>query len=189
MKKQPEQTARTRQAMLNAFWELALKQGLDRVTVSAVTKKADFNRGTFYVYFNDMDDLLVQAEEELLLDLQKRMKAVVFGGTDINYELASKKLVETLTLYDDKLFLLIGRNGDPDFLARVREEMSGVFREVFNAPDYPPYRDYVIAFITSAITGLLTYWHDTGKKIGIEELSGVIHGMMTRGVGMFLNEE
>lgn len=189
MKKQPEQTARTKQAMVNAFWELAVKQGLDRVTISAITKKAEFNRGTFYVYFNDMNDLLVQAEEELILDLQKRMKSIVFGDSAVNYELASKKLVEVLTIYDEKLFLLIGRNGDPDFLARLREEMAGVFREVFNAPDYPPYRDFVIAFITSAITGTLTYWHDTGKKITVEELSVVIHGMMTKGVGMFLQKK
>ena len=49
------------------------------------------------------------------------MKVVVFGESDVNYELALRKLVETLNLYDDNLFLLIGRNDDTDFLARVRE--------------------------------------------------------------------
>ena len=51
MKKQPIQTAKTRQTMIDAFWELAAIQGIDKVTISGITKKAGLNRSTFYVYF------------------------------------------------------------------------------------------------------------------------------------------
>ena len=180
MKKQPEQTAHTKQAIVNAFWDLAVQQGLDKVTVSAITKRAGFNRGTFYVYFNDMEDLRIQEEEDMILDLQSRMKSALYEGSVVNCEIASKKVVEALTLYDDKLFLLIGRNGDPDFLARVMEMLSSVLYEFFDKADENPYSGYITAYMSSAVIGSLIYWHDTGRKISIEELSEVIYGLAAK---------
>lgn len=40
--------------MIDAFWNLAAEQSLDKVTVSAIAKRAGVNRGTFYVYFSDV---------------------------------------------------------------------------------------------------------------------------------------
>ena len=36
-----------------------------KITVSQLTKKAGYNRSTFYAYFNNTDDLLKQLENEL----------------------------------------------------------------------------------------------------------------------------
>lgn len=182
MKKQPEQTARTRQAMMDAFWELAAKQGLDSVTISGITKKANFNRGTFYVYFSDIRDLLEQAENEIICDLRRQIEDSINEGGFENYAAASQKMVDVFTRYNEKLFLLIGQNGDPTFLARVREIAAEVFRKPLQTTINTPYRDYMIAFATSAFTGLLTYWHDNGRDISIDELTAIMHGMITRGV-------
>ena len=54
MKKQPEKTAQTKQSMIDAFWVIAKKRGLINVTVGEITKYADLNRSTFYVYFSDI---------------------------------------------------------------------------------------------------------------------------------------
>ena len=54
MKKQPEKTAMTRQAIVDAFWVTAKLRGLHQVTISEITKRAGLNRGTFFVYFSDV---------------------------------------------------------------------------------------------------------------------------------------
>ena len=69
MKKQPEKTARTKQNMIDVFWKLAEEKGFDKVTASALAKEAGVNRATFYSYFTDMDDLVFQAEEQILTDM------------------------------------------------------------------------------------------------------------------------
>ena len=182
MKKQPEQTARTRQNIIDAFWELAAEQGLNKVTISAITKKSNLNRGTFYVYFTDMDDLLKQTEDEMICDWEKQMEASLSKRSFEDFAVVSQKMIDIFTRYDEKLFLLLGKNGDPRFIAQIRERVAVVFRKAFNISSDIPYQDYVIVYATSAFTGLLTYWHDTGRKISINELAAIAHAIITRGI-------
>lgn len=38
-----------------------------------------------------------------------------------------------------------------------------------------------MAYLTSALIGLLTYWHETGRKLDIIELGAILHGLATKG--------
>lgn len=190
MKKQPEKTAHTRQTIIDSFWELATRQGIDKVSVSSVTKKANLNRGTFYVYFTDINDLIGQAEEEIIADLRERLEESICDGGFESYAVASEKMIDVFTRYNEKLFLLIGENGDPYFIARVREIAAKVFCGILNQSKDNPYSDYVVAYATSVFTGLLTHWHNSGRKIGIDELTALTHGLITKGVlGCIGNKE
>lgn len=182
MKKQPEQTAKTRQSMIDAFWELAAKDGIDKVSISAITKKSALNRGTFYVYFADMPDLIAQAEDDIIHDLQGRMKAAIEEGGLNHSEVVSQRMVDVFALYDDKLFLLIGKNGDPNFRAVIIDEASKMFSEVFKPLCNVQNSEYIMAYIISGVMGLLSDWHEKGKKISIAELGVIVHTMVTKGI-------
>ena len=177
MKKQPEKTAQTKQSMIDAFWVIAKKRGLINVTISEITKYADLNRGTFYVYFSDMKDLLAQAECEIIEDLHSKVWSVLEDKNFADFQAVSAKVIEVFGGYDDKLFLLLGKDGDPQFLTLVRKEAATIFNAVMKQKEENPYQDYIIAYVTSAITGLLQFWHETGKKLSLEDLSGLAHRM------------
>ena len=177
MKKQPEKTAQTKQSMIDAFWVIAKKRGLNNVTISEITKYADLNRGTFYVYFSDMNDLLAQAEDEIIEDLRSKVWTISEGKNFADLQAVSAKVIEVFGRYDDKLFLLLGKDGDPQFLDHVRKEAANVFNAVMKQEKENPYQDYIIAYVTSAFTGLLQFWHETGKEISLAELSGLAHRM------------
>lgn len=189
MKKQPIQTAKTRQTMIDAFWELAAIQGIDKVTISGITKKAGLNRSTFYVYFTDITDLLIQAENDIITDLQERMKtAIIEGGFD-NFEIISKKMVDVFALYDDKLFMLIGKNGDPNFRAIVIDAATKMFREVFKPLENAQNSEYITAYLTSAFMGALSYWHESEKRISIMELAKILHSLATKGLNGVIDKD
>ena len=177
MKKQPEKTAQTKQSMIDAFWVIAKKRGLNNVTISEITKYADLNRGTFYVYFSDMNDLLAQAEDEIIEDLRSKVWSVFEDKNFADFQAVSAKVIEVFGEYDDNLFLLLGKDGDPQFLDHVRKEAAIVFNAVMKQEKENPYQDYIIAYVTSAFTGLLQFWHETGKEISLAELSGLAHRM------------
>ena len=177
MKKQPKKTAQTKQSMIDAFWVIAKKRGLNNVTISEITKYADLNRGTFYVYFSDMNDLLAQAEDEIIEDLRSKVWSVFEDKNFADFQAVSAKVIEVFGEYDDNLFLLLGKDGDPQFLDHVRKEAANVFNAVMKQEKENPYQDYIIAYVTSAFTGLLQFWHETGKEISLAELSGLAHRM------------
>ena len=181
MKKQPEKTAQTKQSMIEAFWQIAKIRGLGNVTISEITKKAGLNRGTYYVYFTDLNDLLYQAEDEIIQDLRTKMHAFAANGQP-DIRMLTTQATQTIGQYDEKLFLLLGRNGDPLFLDRLRREFSAVFATVMASQADALHGDYLIAYITSAFTGLLQYWYENGKSISLSELSEIAYGMVLHGV-------
>lgn len=189
MKKQPIQTAKTRQTMIDAFWELAAIQGIDKVTISGITKKAGLNRSTFYVYFTDITDLLIQAENDIITDLQERMKSAIIEGGFDNFEIISKKMVDVFALYDDKLFMLIGKNGDPNFRAIVIDAATKMFREVFKPLENAQNSEYITAYLTSAFMGALSYWHESEKRISIMELAKILHSLATKGLNGVIDKD
>lgn len=177
MKKQPEKTAQTKQSMIDAFWVIAKKRGLINVTVGEITKYADLNRSTFYVYFSDMKDLLAQAENEIIEDLHSKVWSVLEDKKFADIQAVSVKMIEVFGEYDDNLFLLLGKDGDPQFLNLVRKEAATIFNALMIQKEENPYQDYIIAYVTSAMTGLLQFWHETGKELSLAELSGLAHRM------------
>ena len=184
MKKQPEQTARTRQAIIDAFWELALEQGIDKVTISAVTKKANLNRGTFYVYFTDMPELLSQVEADLIHDFQNRMEQIITNDSFADFVKVSQMLPQIFMDYDNQFFLLIGPNGDPMFRKVIQSEATEKFKTLFPLPEGET-GDYIMTYLTSAMLETMTYWHENGQKISVVELGRIIYTMATSGIWGF----
>ena len=54
-------TAKTRQALMGAFVELMLAEGLDAVTVDAIAARANVGRSTFYTHFQGRDGILQES--------------------------------------------------------------------------------------------------------------------------------
>ncbi len=187
MKKDSELTERTRQNIITAFWALAHKCGLHNVTISDLMKKAGYNRGTFYAYFFDMQDLLEQAEEDIIDDLKGKMQDIVKDLHTIDFELLANKMVDSFTSYDSKMYLLLGSNGDSRFIAKVRNEMAKMFSTVFNMKENNEVKKYTIVFITSAFVGVLTHWYESGKQIEYKKLAKIIETLATRGISGVLN--
>lgn len=182
MNKQPQRTAKTKQLIVDTFWNLASKSGIEKVTISSIAKEAKINRGTFYVYFTDITELISQAEDNIISDMQGKLESIVKNKEFFDLETAIKKFADVFAKYDDKLFFLIGKNGDPNFRAVVTEEAIKSFRKVFKTNWDKDISDYIVAFITSAGMGLLTYWHETGKKIDAEEFVKIFHSLVVNGV-------
>lgn len=186
MNKQPEKTAQTRQLLIDTFWEIAIENGIDKVTISLLTKKAGLNRSTFYVYFSDLEDLLQQAEEELLENFRMNASSLIKKGQPIDFHELSKRVIELFPIYNDKLYCLIGKNGDPLFQASLRYEFSLVFKEIMPSSPLFPYKDYIISYLSSAYIGTLVYWHESGRQISLEELIQVAHGLSLNGLNDML---
>ncbi len=187
MNKQPEQTAQTRRDMIDAFWIVAKARGIDKTTISDVMKKAGFNRGTFYVYFSDIEDLRSQAEKEIIDELRSHIEPLIKDLSTIDMQSAARQVTQVFSQYDDKLFLLLGEHGDPHFAAEIREAAGSFFQAVFPSLSENPHGDYITAACASAFIGMLTYWHEKGRAIPIEEIALQIHRLIVSGLSGLQN--
>ncbi len=57
---------KTKRSIYNAFIEIRSKKPLERVTVKELCDKAQINKSTFYVYYEDVYDLSDKIENEIM---------------------------------------------------------------------------------------------------------------------------
>lgn len=83
---------------------------------------------------------------------------------------------------NEKIYLLMGPNGDSAFLARVQSEMLPFLEAYVPVSKDTPYFDYLICFANSALFGLLQRWNEKGKDISTEEISGLMQELVLKGL-------
>ena len=59
----------TKERFKKAFFTLYAERKIETITIKEVADLAGFNRGTFYLYYKSIYDLLQKTEQELLEEL------------------------------------------------------------------------------------------------------------------------
>ena len=64
MKKEDRRVRRTRKILTQALTDLLQQKQVNEITVKELTDLADMNRGTFYLYYKDIYDMLGKIQDE-----------------------------------------------------------------------------------------------------------------------------
>ncbi|MCD7739208.1 MAG: TetR family transcriptional regulator C-terminal domain-containing protein, partial [Lachnospiraceae bacterium] len=89
---------------------------------------------------------------------------------------------------NEKMYILMGPNGDPGFLPLVKAELIPlVLPHIPISTDNPDF-DYLISFVSSSMFGLLQKWNERGKNISTEEFSKLMQTLMLHGLSAYITE-
>ncbi|MCD8308620.1 MAG: TetR family transcriptional regulator C-terminal domain-containing protein [Clostridia bacterium] len=182
MHKQPQITERTRETFIETFWLMYKDSPAGQIKIGELSQKAGYNRSTFYEYFTDIYDLLHQAEDGLINEFKIRASEKFPDGIkNVNYENTIRTLVELFDLLGEKMFLLIGENGDPSFQNKLRKQVMPFLQQMMGQ-DFGKYADYVSSFSFSGAIGILKFWHENKKDISEEEIVTLLVSLLTKGI-------
>ncbi|GIP47851.1 TetR/AcrR family transcriptional regulator C-terminal domain-containing protein [Paenibacillus sp. DXFW5] len=163
-----EKKQRTKQLIQTTFMNLLAEKSFDSIAIGDITKKADINRGTFYLHYLDKFDLLEQMEEQLFSDLgnhiDKLQSHYLSAPTfEREQEQLASALFSFIEIHSPVLKAFLSDHGRAGFHIRFKNafsekvrlnlEQHGSFYETLNVP-----KDYFISFITSAFLGLVEQW-------------------------------
>lgn len=176
MEKRTAIKERTRGNLIRAFWDCYEKKPLRELTVKNITQAAGYNRSTFYLYFDDMDDLLEQAEDELLArlkDISDEAIASYFSET------ATENVVRRLVNECGReLRAVLGPWGDLRFLERFKSLLHFSFSKMaLGERETVLVSEFTSTVIVSAST-YLTAHPDTDLTWAVH----VLHAYMQGGV-------
>jgi AcrR family transcriptional regulator len=169
----------------DALIDLIEERGLEGLTVRDLTEKAGLNRGTFYLHYKDIQDLLEHSKEEVFEGLARLLDAMMIPpqGTE-NWDIRKPHPVAVTAfeyLAENARFfsIMLGANGDPGFCSRWKRVMREqiVTRSLVYIPenaDLPIPRDFLIAYIVSAQLGLIQHWFETGMKLPPAEMAALM---------------
>ena len=64
-KKEDRRVRRTRKLLTQALTDLMQRKQVNEITVKELTDAADMNRGTFYLYYKDIFDMIEKVEDQI----------------------------------------------------------------------------------------------------------------------------
>lgn len=184
VKKQPEVTERTKQNLIDAFWQLYEEKSIEKIRIQEITNLAGYHRGTFYEYFLDIYDILNQEEEALIKELKEK-------GSDLQHSVQDDDFLKEITSFYLKngkhLNLLIGSGGDPDFVQRLKKTLYPQFRKNIGLSDSDSSK-LVYEFGISGILMAFHYWFENKEKITIEDFTHILYSLIGKGIFDTLNQ-
>lgn len=178
---------KTRRQLRECLITLLKRKKIQDITVRELTDMADLNRGTFYLHYKDVFDLLEKTESELLEDFNQLVRK--HGAVDLKQRPAAIFNEIYSLVYDnaDLIEILLGENGDLNFVNRlkqlIREKCLKDWMEVFRTGN-PAAFDAFFSFIVSGCVGLVQYWLQAGLKETPEQMAQLTEHIITQGIGV-----
>lgn len=132
MKKQQEKSARTKAEFTQAFWSLYTTTPINRITVANVCEKAGYHRGTFYLHFHDVYQVLEEIEGTLLGDIARCVENCMERLAADSSKLARVAALKDVVLFYERnkrfIVVLLGPQGDPSFACRLKETLKPLWK-------------------------------------------------------------
>lgn len=156
MNKQPERTARTRQALIDSFWELYSSRDISRITIKEITANAGFYRSTFYEYFGSVYDVLEEIENNLVEDYKKLFPRMLASR---NAEEVFNHIYEMYEKNGIYIAVLFGPDGDHKFTLKATAMLKSIIASILKLPEDDMHLNLAVEIISSSVFSILNYWY------------------------------
>ena len=167
--KEDRRVRRTRKLLIQALTKLLSEKQISDITVKELAEAADVNRGTFYLYYRDIYDMLEKTENEMFAALNELLQAHQVEDVTIQTQPLLTDLFAFIREHQELCKVLLSPNGDMNFLHRlnlvlyekVRKawELSGQKTNINIKEDE---FDYHYSFLVFGCAGLIRAWVSRG---------------------------
>ena len=175
----------THQQLLGATAQLMIEKSYSALTIKAITERADLGYGTFYLHFEDLDDVvwevIYQMAEEARIKTEKKI-------SDLRFPLREYQswvyLFEFAAQTREGISQLFGRNGSATLLQRYQDYLAALHEENLRAGNYSAGLDlpptFLAQFITGALVRLLVWWAETPNNYTPQQMADMLYQSVYR---------
>ena len=190
-----ERVIKTKKLIKTALSELIQEKGFDHVSITDLTQRANINRGTFYLHYQDKYDLLEKFENEVLDDINtnaenfiKSIKDIDILGEDFSNEI--KPFINKVFTYIKENYIImkviLGPKSDMRFQNKIKKALNILLTEkgwdnYFDSQNTFVSKNYFISYLVSAHIGVIRQWIDSGMNESAENMAEMISKMFFLG--------
>lgn len=178
---------RTKRLIRQGLTELLKEKSIKKITVRELSERVDINRGTFYLHYKDIYDLVDQIEQELFDEYE----SILSNYTITDLQTQPHKIFSDVCgfLYANREICaaLLGDNGDINFILNLRKFLrEKCLRDIaaHYTVKHPVEYNYVYTYFESGATGIIRYWleHPEDNKTP-DEIAALIENIFLKGAG------
>lgn len=163
---------RTKKALRECLFQLLDEKSADEITVKELTAAADINRSTFYFYYKDIDDMIIQIQDEIYTVFEKE---VINTAGEFN---TANDFVQYLTRFfvfckdHERICKFVISNDPKNGLSkRIRQGLLHCIPDAtFFFEETDPKR-YLTEFAMAGFWDVILIWMYEGMKIPPQEMA------------------
>lgn len=163
---------RTKRVLRECLFRLLEEKSIDEITVKELTEAADVNRSTFYFYYNDINDMMMQIQNEIFEVFEDSV--ISKEGKFITIEDFRDYILRFLLFCKEyeKICKFVISNDPNNFLSKkIKKALLTKIpdsEKVFSETDP---RRYLTCFGLSAMWETIIQWMYDGMKVEPEKMA------------------
>ena len=183
-KKEDRRVRRTKKLLTQALTQLLQEKQINEITVKELTDLADMNRGTFYLYYKDIFDMLEKIEDGLFEALDEIVS--LHEHDDVSHQTTPilLDLFHFIEENQEMCRVLLSPHGDMNFLHRlnevVREKCLKAWPNIRKEKGEADF-DYHYSFVVFGCAGVIRAWVNRNCQESAEKMAEMAYGMILRG--------
>lgn len=184
-KKIDRRVRKTKQQLRNGFAELLKDKPVKDITVREIADYIDINRGTFYLHYKDIYDMMEQIQNEMF----DEFNAIIDAHSPSELKKTAFPIAVDIFNYlaenSSMCRVLLSKNGDIAFVNRlkniVKEKCLHGWIQLYNTKNTQNF-EYFYSFIISGYLGLFETWLESGMNETPEEMAALAERLIVNGV-------
>lgn len=184
-KAQDRRVKKTRRQLRKGLSELLMEKSINEITVRELSDRVDINRGTFYLHYKDIFDMVDQVEDEMFLqfnEILKRNEPQNLNGS-INPVLID--IFQFINDNADMAQVLLSEHGDISFVNKLTDVLKTRcfqnWRSVFSEGN-SRYFELYYSYIVTGCIGLVQNWLNSGRVETPHEIARITERIMLHGI-------
>lgn len=166
---------RTKRVLRECLFELLENATIDEITVKELTEKADVNRSTFYFYYKDIGDMMMQIQNDIFEVFEETVIApqasFVTVGDFTEYLL---RFLQFCKEYEDICKFVVSNDPNNFLSNKIQKALLEHVPDSHSAfPENDP-RRYLTCFAVSAMWETVLHWMYDGMTVPADEMASFL---------------
>lgn len=169
MRHEDTRTRFTKTVLKEALLKILKEKPISKVTIKEICETAHINRGTFYLHYNEPNDLLREIEKDFWRE------NMAFFDTYMKNDNPEQLIMLFAAMLKNRelSMILFGEHGAPQFSTRIKNVQKDIVLNEWQR-EFPDYRredlDFVYEFLYSGAVRLILNWIENDSGITPDEL-------------------
>ena len=182
-KKEDRRVRRTKKLLTQALTQLLQEKQINEITVKELTDLADMNRGTFYLYYKDIFDMLEKIEDGLFEALDEIVS--LHEHDDVSHQTTPilLDLFHFIEENQEMCRVLLSPHGDMNILHRLNQVVREKCLQMW--PNEEDKKDatfeYHYSFVVYGCVGVFRAWLNGNCQEPAEKMAEMADAMIRRG--------
>lgn len=185
VKKIDRRIKKTKRLLREGLTRLMQAKSINDITVKELADSVDINRGTFYLYYKDIYDMLDKVETEMMEEFNELLQSYSVEKVVMQPLILLENIFVFIADNADICIALLSKNGDIGFIKKLthflHEKCLKDWIQISHNVDETHF-EYAYSYFIYGSVGLIETWLNDGMKNTPQEMAVLLWDLIMNGI-------